>query len=332
MPELRLNVVTREWVIIATERAKRPIDFRNNKEKHHLPKYLSTCPFCPGNERKTPAELFRVPDGENWKIRVVSNKFPALSPVGEKVRREDGGLRKTVSGVGFHEVIIETPAHDLTTGLLDPVQLEGLIRTYKARFIGANSDRRIEHAMIFKNHGEGAGTSLTHSHSQMIATPIVPVQFRDRVQAALHYFDDTGECIICAVSKKDREDGSRIILDTDHFVTLIPYAALSPFHTWLFPKRHSASFASITEEEIKDLALHLKTILSKFHYGLDDPDYNYIIKSSRPRDEGNEYCHWYIGIIPRLVQAAGFELGSGMFINSSLPEKNAEFLRSVKIE
>src|SRR4030067_2477467 len=145
MPELRLNVVTREWVIIATERAKRPSDFRNNKEKHHLPRYLSTCPFCPGNERKTPAALFRVPDGEDWKIRVVSNKFPALSPVGEKVRREDGGLRKTVSGVGFHEVIIETPAHDLTTGLLGADQLENLIRTYRDRFTQGHLHSRIEH-------------------------------------------------------------------------------------------------------------------------------------------------------------------------------------------
>ena len=152
MSELRLNVVTREWVIIATDRAKRPSDFKNNKEKRHLSHYLSTCPFCPGNERKTPLELFRVPDGENWKIRVVSNKFPALSAIGEKTRHEDGGLRRTVTGVGFHEVIIETPAHDLTTGLLDAAQLEDLIRTYKARFIAANSDSRIEHAIIFKNH------------------------------------------------------------------------------------------------------------------------------------------------------------------------------------
>ena len=332
MSEIRLNVITREWVIIATERAKRPSDFKNNKDKNHLPHYLASCPFCPGNEHKTPPELFRIPDGENWKIRVVSNKFSALSPDGAKTRDEDGGLARTVSGVGFHEVIIETPAHDLTTGLLDAAQIEDLIRAYKARFTQAHSDSRIEHAIIFKNHGEASGTSLEHSHSQMIATPVVPIQFRDRVQAALHYFDDTGECIICAVSRKDREDGTRIILDTEHFVTLIPYAALSPFHTWLFPKRHSASFASINEEEIKDLAIHLKTILSKLHYGLDDPDYNYVIRSSRPRDIGNEYCHWYIGIIPKLTQAAGFELGSGMFINSSLPEKNAEFLRAVKVD
>jgi len=332
MSEIRYNVITREWVIIATERARRPSDFRNNRERGHLPHHLATCPFCPGNEHKTPPERYRVPDGENWKIRVVANKFAALSPEVTKTRHEDSGLSRAVSGTGIHEVIIETPAHDVTTGLLDVAQLEDLLKTYRARFIEAHRDSRIEHAIIFKNHGEGAGTSLEHPHSQLIATPVVPVQFRDRVQAAMHYFDNTGECVICAVSKKEREEASRVILDTAHFTTLIPYAALSPFHTWLFPKRHSASFSSITDEEIRDLASHLKTILSKFHYGLDDPDYNYVIKSSRPRDDANEYCHWYIGIIPRITMAAGFELGSGMFINSSIPEKNAEFLRSVKVE
>ncbi|HEY4706673.1 MAG TPA: galactose-1-phosphate uridylyltransferase [Thermodesulfobacteriota bacterium] len=331
MPELRLNVITREWVIIATERAKRPRDFRNNKERPHRPEYLSTCPFCPGNEHKTPAERFRVVQGDGWRIRVVANKFPALSIEGEKKRLSDG-IRRTIAGVGIHEVMVETPVHNLATALQPLSHLEDLIRVYKARFIEANQDPRTEHTIIFKNYGEGAGTSLEHPHSQIIATPVVPVQFRDRVQAALHYFDDTGECLVCSVLKKDSEDGSRVILDTEHFMTFIPYAALSPFHTWLFPKRHSASFASVTEEELKDLALHLKNILSKFHYGLDDPDYNYVIRSSRPQDNANVYCHWYLSIVPRITMAAGFELGSGMFINSSLPEKNAEYLRSIKTE
>ncbi|OGP19729.1 MAG: galactose-1-phosphate uridylyltransferase, partial [Deltaproteobacteria bacterium GWA2_55_10] len=245
MPELRLNVVTREWVIIATERAKRPRDFKNNKERPHRPEHLSTCPFCPGNEHKTPAERFRVVDGDGWRIRVVANKFPALSLEGEKKRLIDG-IKRTIAGVGIHEVMVETPVHNLTTALQPSVHLEDLIRVYKARFIEANRDPRVEHTIIFKNYGEASGTSLDHPHSQLIATPVVPVQFRDRVQAALHYFDDTGECLICSVLKKDREDGSRVILDTEHFMTFIPYAALSPFHTWVFPKRHSASFASVT--------------------------------------------------------------------------------------
>ncbi len=331
MPELRFNVVTREWVIIATERAKRPKDFSNNKERSHHPERLPSCPFCPGNEHKTPAERFRVPDGDAWKIRVVANKFPALSPEGEK-KRLGNGLRTAVTGVGVHEVIIETPVHNRYTALQDVADIEDLIRVYMARFVEANRDPRVEHAIIFKNHGEGAGTSLDHPHSQLIATPVVPVQFRDRVQAAMHYFDNTGECLVCSLLEKDMQDGTRIIYDTPHFLTFIPYAALSPFHTWIFPKRHSASFSTLTGEESRDLAAHLKNILSRFHYGLSDPDYNYVIRSSRPRDAGNEYCHWYMSIIPRLTTAAGFEMGSGMFINTSLPERNAEFLRSVRPE
>ncbi len=331
MPELRLNVVTREWVIIATERAKRPRDFRNSKERPHCPERLATCPFCPGNEHKTPGERFRVGDNDSWRIRVVANKFPALSLEGER-KRLLNGIRRTISGVGIHEVMVETPVHNLSTALQPLSHMEDLMRVYKARFIEANKDPRVEHAIIFKNYGEASGTSLEHPHSQLIATPVVPMQFRDRVQAALHYFDDTGECLICSVLAKDREEGSRVIFDTDHFTTFIPYAALSPFHTWVFPKRHSASFASVTEDEIKDLALHLKNILSKFHYGLDDPDYNYVIRSSRPQDQANVYCHWYLSVVPRITMAAGFELGSGMFINSSLPEKNAEYLRSVRTE
>lgn len=331
MPELRFNVVTREWVIIATERAKRPRDFSNHKETPLRPEHLPACPFCPGNEHKTPAERYRVPEGDAWKIRVVANKFPALSSEGEK-KRLGNGLRTAVTGVGVHEVIIETPLHNLDTGLQEKANIEELIGVYISRFVEANKDPRVEHAIIFKNHGEGAGTSLDHPHSQLIATPVVPVQFRDRVQAALHYFDDTGECLVCSVLKKDLQDGTRVIYDTRHFVTFIPYAALSPFHTWIFPKRHSASFSALTGEEVKDLAAHLKNILSRFHYGLANPDYNYVIRSSRPKDAANEYCHWYLSIVPRLSTAAGFEMGSGMFINTSLPERNAEYLRSIKPE
>lgn len=332
MPELRLNLVTREWVIIATERAKRPQDFKSSyTERPSQPPYLSTCPFCPGNERKTPEEHFRICEDSGWKIRAVSNKYPALSRTGDREWSADW-FKRSVTGVGVHEVIIESPRHNANIALMEPGHVQDIIRAYKDRFIEAHGDKRIEHVIIFKNHGEGAGTSLDHPHTQLIGTPVVPLQFRDRVQFAMHYFDDTGKCLICSVLKQDLEEGTRVIMDTEHFTTLIPYAALSPFHTWIFPKRHSASFSDVTDAELKDLAFHLKTILSKFYYGLENPDYNYVIRSSRPEDSRNEYCHWYLSIVPRLTKTAGFELGSGMFINTSIPEKSAEFIRSVKAE
>lgn len=327
MPELRLNLVTREWVIIATERAKRPEDFEREKSPRTLPSHLTTCPFCPGNEAKTPQERIRLDGSDGWKIRVVDNKFPALSNVGEKKRtREDN--RRLVTGVGVHDVIIESPLHNTSPALMDLEDVGDMINIYRNRFLDAYNDPRVEHVIIFRNHGERAGTSLEHPHSQLIATPVVPVQFRDRIEAALHYFDDTGSCLMCDLAKSELKEGTRVVNDTEHFVTFVPYAALSPFHTWIFPKRHSASFSGITEEEIKDFAFHLKTLLAKFYHGVGDPDYNYVIRSSRPRDAENEYCHWYLSVVPRLTMTAGFELGSGMYINVCLPEECAEFLKS----
>ena len=331
MSELRLNLVTREWVVIATERAKRPADYANSKAfKPPLPDHISSCPFCPDNEHRTPKERYRLPDDGSWRVRVVENKYPALT--GGEVSRAVNGIRRSVTGVGIHEVIIESRLHNISTALMELAHLQDVIRTYRERFILAHGDPRVDHVIIFKNHGEGAGTSLEHTHSQLIATPVVPVQFRERVWAAQQFFDNAGECLMCTILRQEREEGVRVILDTEHFLTFIPYAALSPFHTWIFPKRHSASFSTISDEEIKDLAFHMKTFLSKCFYGLENPDYNYVIKSSRPRDRENEYCHWYLSVVPRVVETAGFEIGTGMFINTSVPERSAEFIRGVPVE
>ncbi len=331
MTELRLNPVTREWVIIAKERAKRPEEFRRPERVRRLPPRVAGCPFCPGNEHKTPTERFRLTIDDKWTIRVVDNKFPALEREGN-IERSSYGLRRRVTGVGIHEVIIETPVHNRSPALMDTARVEDLIVTYRDRFIHAHRDPHVEHVIIFKNHGEGAGTSLLHPHSQLIGTPVVPVRFRERVDAAMHYFDDTGRCLICDIIRSELDEGVRVVIDSEHFTTFIPYAALSPFHTWIMPKRHSASFSSITAEEAGDLARHLKTILSKYYHGLDDPDYNYVIRSSRPKDADNEYCHWYMSLVPRVARTAGFELGSGMFINTSLPEESAGYLRSVTVK
>lgn len=330
MPELRLNLVTREWVIIATERAKRPVDFIDRRDRRSALQHLTTCPFCPGNERRTPMEHFRLSENGSWRIRVVANRYPALAAEGDRKRTIES-FKRSVTGVGRHEIIIESPSHNLNIPSFDLKHIEELIQIYKGRFIEAHSDPRVEHVIIFKNHGEGAGTSLEHPHTQLVAVPVVPIQFRDRVQSMMYFFDDTGECLLCSIIKKEREEKVRVILETEHFITFIPYAALSPFHTWIFPKRHSASFSEITEDEINEMAYHIKTLLAKFQSGLEDPDYNYVIRSSRPSDAANEYCHWYMSVVPRITKAAGFELGSGMYINTALPEESAGFLRSIQV-
>jgi len=316
MPELRQNIITREWVIIAKERARRPDEFvRPKKDTEPLPAFDPGCPFCPGNESMSAAETYRVADREGWKVRVIGNKFPALSQEGDRIRRIDGVFR-SMSGVGFHEVVIENRRHDLS-----PAQ----------RYIHMRKDPRVEAIIIFKNHGQSAGTSLVHPHSQIAATPIVPTQIRHRMDEAIRFFDETGECVFCTTLRRELADRHRIIASTDSFVAFIPYAALSPFHLWIFPVRHCSSFDEIEEYEVTDLAATLQTVLGKLYYGLNDPDYNFSIRSIPAREGQREYFHWYLTVIPRIVRTAGFEIGSGMYINTALPEESARFLREVKL-
>lgn len=329
MSELRLNLVTREWVIIATERAKRPEEFRRTRNKKNLPEYLDTCPFCPGNEQRTPDEIMRTSDGDRWKIRVTPNKFAALS-ADVKRERKNEGRRHFITGFGKHEVIVESPVHNMSIASMPVGDIADLLRTYRERFDAIYQEPGIEHVIIFKNYGEGAGTSLLHPHSQIIGTPVTPLQVRHRIEEGMRYFDNTGGCLMCASLNDEITDGRRIILNTGHFVTFVPFAALSPFHTWIFPKRHCATFSSLSEGEVGDLAYHLKTILQKLYVGLEDPDFNFSIRSENPKECESEYFHWYISLVPRLTQTAGFELGSGMYINTSIPEESADFLRKIE--
>ena len=332
MPELRHNVLTREWVIIATERAKRPEDFiKKKKDKKVIPAHVPNCPFCPGNEKMTPPETYVVKDGNGWRVRVTPNKFAALAYEGER-RRSIQGIRRTITGVGIHEVIVETPDHSKTTALLADRDVETLVQTYLHRFKFASADPRVEQVTIFKNHGEAAGTSLEHPHSQMIAAPVITSLLRDRLINALKHFDEFGECIFCRVLDQELKESTRVVVETPHFVSFVQYAALTPFSLLIMPRRHMACFAEINEAEMADLARNLRRTLAKLYYGLEDPDFNYVIRTAPLEYNGVRYYHWYLSIIPRLTKTAGFELGSGMFINVSLPEENASFLRGVKTE
>ncbi len=326
MSELRLNLITREWVVIATERAKRPHEFHHEITAQLPEPYVADCPFCPGHEEQTPDEILRFPQNQAWQVRVVPNKFSSLS-TNTVPQRTNEGRYHSVAGYGQHEVVIESARHNEYIAHQSLEAITQLIHIYKARFLSMHQDPAIEHVTIFKNHGEDAGTSLQHPHSQIIGTPITPIQIRDRIDAGRSYFDETGQCLMCATLTDEFVDGLRVVLDTTHFLTFIPYASLSPFHTWIFPKRHTASFGDITDTEAEELALHLKNILEKLHVGLNNPSYNFVIRSESPRACNSEFFHWYISIVPRLSRPAGFELGSGMYINSAIPEDSAAFLR-----
>ncbi|HJT00007.1 MAG TPA: galactose-1-phosphate uridylyltransferase [Terriglobales bacterium] len=333
MPELRQNRFTKEWVIIATERAKRPQDMVVPRAPRHLPSFDPKCPFCPGNEKSTPPEVLRVPaaGGGQWLVRVVPNKFAALQPDLTPQRVVERSHR-TVGGFGFHEVIIETPDHAQVTALMADQQVASVLRVLKARCTDLSLDSRVANVTIFKNHGADAGTSLEHPHCQLIATPVISSQVRSRLYEALRHYDEFGECIFCSAVQEELQDQSRLVETTDHFVALEPFASYTPFCTHIYPRRHMANFADISAEEISDLAHVLRRVLAKLYYGLHDPDFNFTIRSAPAECSGVKYYHWYVSIIPRLTRVAGFELGSGMYINTVLPEAAAEFLCEVNVE
>lgn len=332
MPELRQDPTTKEWIIIATERAKRPHDFRRNQEKEALPLYDETCPFCPGNEAKTPKEVLAYreagsADSRGWRVRVIPNKFAALVPEGETTRRLLGNFFRQMDGVGYHEVIVETPAHNRVIPEMQQSEVEEILRAYRERHLALRDDRRVRYILIFKNHGEAAGTSLAHPHSQLAATPVVPANLRNKYDEAIRYYDATGRCIYCDVLDAELASGERIVLETKHFAVFHPFASQTPFETWIVPKRHCPSFAQITPEETCDLAAVLKDVLARLAHALNDPDYNYVINSAPVGGEDEEFHLWHIQILPRLTRIAGFELGSGMRINIAKPEDTARFLR-----
>ena len=332
MPELRQNFLTKEWVIIATERAKRPEDLVAHRAAKQVEPFVKTCPFCPGNEDQTPPEVLRTPTGNGvWRVRVIPNRFAALNKDVEPTRTIHRS-RRTINGFGVHDVIVETPDHSQFMPLMTDARVADVLRIYKTRYTELSHDPRIAHITMFKNHGRDAGTSLEHPHSQLIATPVISHQVRERFQHALSHYDEYGECMFCQMIAEELQEEARIVMTTEHFVALELFASATPFCTHIYPKRHMASFGDISAAEITDLSHVLRTVLAKLYHGLDNPDFNYTIRSAPADAVGVKYFHWYVSIIPRLTRVAGFELGSGMFINSVLPEAAAEFLRSVQLE
>jgi UDPglucose--hexose-1-phosphate uridylyltransferase len=333
MPELRQNYFTKEWVVIATERAKRPEELKLKREPKVIPERVPSCPFCPGNENLTPPEVMRAAAsaGDGWQVRVIPNKFSALAREVEPQRKVQR-LRRTIDGFGVHDVIVETPDHSEVMAEMSDAHVANILRVYKARYDELSLDPRIAHVTIFKNHGVDAGTSLEHPHSQLIAAPVISQQVRQRFEEAMRHFDDFGVCVFCQTIQEELADQSRLVMVNEHFVAMEPFASPTPFCTHIYPRRHMASFGDISGSEIADLARMLRSVLGKLYYGLQNPDFNYTIRTAPAELVGAKYFHWYLSIIPRLTRVAGFELGSGMFINTVLPEAAAEFLRNVKVE
>jgi UDPglucose--hexose-1-phosphate uridylyltransferase len=331
MPEFRQNMLTNEWVIIATERAKRPEDFKKKESgKPPLPEFNGSCPFCPGNEDQTPPATHVLNRNGNWAVRVVPNKFAALQGDIPFQPKRVGRFLKAF-GYGIAEVIIETPRHNLTLTKMDNASVEDVIKVYRLRYLSVAKEKQICLINIFRNYGVRAGTSLEHPHTQLIATPIIPPHVRNPVERAVRYNDTHGRCIYCDMLAEEIRRQERLIAETDYFVAYAPYASRTPFEVRIMPKKHQASFADIGSKEISDFAAFLKNILIRIHIGLNDPDYNFIIRSAPVGDENARYFHWYMLIIPRLTTQAGFEIGTGIYINITYPEHCAEFLKSINV-
>jgi len=331
MSELRKDPVIGRWVIIASERAKRPTDFFVEAPKPPSPGF---CPFCPGNEDKTPKELlaYQYPIESNpdsrWWLRVVPNKFPALVKAGDLEKSRDGIFEK-LSGIGAHEVIIETPDHQSSMADFDLAQIEEVLKAYKERILDLKKDERFQYIMIFKNHGKQAGASLDHSHSQLIALPIVPKRVNEEIEGSLRYHRIHNRCVYCDMIQQEKASDLRIVHENKTFVCLNPYASRFPFEMWILPKAHQSHFEKTPSETIAGFAEILSHSLKRIKTVLSNPSYNYMLHTG-PCGEAGDYphYHWHLEITPKLTQVAGFEWGTGFYINPMPPEKAAEYLRN----
>ena len=339
MPELRKDPIIGRWVIISTERSKRPTDFYYAPEKQDT----RSCPFCDGNEGMTPPEIFAFrkkdtkPDTKGWDVRVVANKYPALRIEGE-TEKMGIGMFDRMNGIGAHEVIIENPNHDIPLEDLPLDHATKVFETYKLRTIDLSKDKRFRYILVFKNVGQQAGASLSHPHSQLIATPITPKRVAEELNGAQEYYTYKDRCVYCDIMREEQNQKERIVYENDSFFAFCPFASRFPFEVWVLPKKHSPDYTTISPEETKLLAETMQQILKRMAKALNKPQYNYILHTVPimwPRkgywDTIEHDFHWHIEIMPKLTRVAGFEWGTGFYINPTVPEEAAKYLRELKI-
>ncbi len=341
MSRLRKDPIVGRWIIISTERPKKPEDYHTEEPEDDVTP--AECPFCGGNEAKTPHEIasFRTdktaPDGSGWWVRVIPSKFPVLHVEGS-LEREGSGIYDWMNGVGAHEYIIETPEHARRLEELSESQVEKVLWAYRDRILDLERDERLRYVLVLKNQGFEAGSALNHSHSQIIATPVIPKRVKEKLDGAKSYYDYKERCIFCDMVRQELADGARVVEESRHFLVFTPFAARFPFETWVYPKKHSCTYSDITKEEMMDFGRTLKNTLLRLSRTLDNAPYNYILYTAPNRLPRHGYWHtlsedfhWHLEIMPRLTRTAGFEWGSGFYINPTPPEDAAKYLREVKL-
>lgn len=331
MSELRKDPITGRWVIIATERARRPGDFVRPRAVHAP----GLCPLCPGQEALTPPEIYAARpagtarDTPGWHVRVVPNKAPALRVEGE-LSREGEGLYDRMQGIGAHEVVIETPRHVASLAELSVEEVEEVLVAWHIRIRDLAQDQRLRSILAFKNQGTEAGATLEHSHSQLIALPIVPLTLREELDGARAHFEAKERCIYCDIVRQERKDQVRLVTENELAVALAPWASRGPFETWVLPRRHLSHFEQDSRQTLRGVAEVLRSTLRRIDVALEQPAYNLMLHSAPLREQGSPHYHWHLEILPAVTRFAGFEWGSGFQINPVAPEEAAAFLRKVE--
>ena len=337
MGELRKDPILGRWVIIATERSKRPSAFNKQEDDEDD---IKNCPFCEGREAMTPPEIYSLrdphtsPNTPGWRVRVVPNKFPACG-IDADLKKRGVGMYDMMTNFGAHEVIIETPQHDKEMRDRTPDEIAEVITILQNRVEDLHGDKRLRYVLLFKNKGKSAGASLIHPHHQLIALPITPKRVREELRGVESYFKLKERCIFCDLIEQEISSPQRVIYQNDGFIIFCPYASRFPFEVWIVPKDHSIDFyGKKAREKVTFLADALKKILLKYHRVLHNPPYNYIVHAAPNRFPRGGYWHtieqdfhWHIELWPKLTQVAGFEWGSGFYINPVSPELAAEYLR-----
>ena len=333
MPELRKDPITGRWVVVSTERQKRPNDFILHKAsvigREH-------CPFCPGHEAMTPPEVLAYrpggsgANGPGWDLRVVPNMYPALRVEGT-LDREGEGMFDRMSGIGAHEVVIEHPDHDKTFATMTEPEIARVLSAFRDRVHDLKNDFRFRYILLFKNQGAAAGATLEHGHSQLIALPIVPNFIREEIEGARRHFQDKERCVFCDVIHQETSAGRRVIHENNEFVSIAPYASRVPFETWVLPRSHASRFEDAPPNVLASLAGMLKSVVARMNQALETPPYNLIIHSGPLSEDTSPFFHWHVELMPRVSRVAGFEWGSGFYINPTSPEEAAEVLRNVRL-
>jgi UDPglucose--hexose-1-phosphate uridylyltransferase len=335
MGQLRLDPMTARWVIISNERDLGPDGYEIESPRIDGE---GKCPFCLGNESLTPPEVDAdrgpdtAPDTPGWTTRTVPNKFPALKNE-PGLDRTGVGMFDMMNGVGEHEVIVEDVDHNKQLADLDVEQIKKIINVYKRRSIELGKDDRFKYVLIFKNYGLAAGASLEHSHTQLISLPVVPKRVMEELECAQKYYDYKERCVFCDIARQEMEYRHREVCENDDFIAFCPFASRSPFEIFIVPRQHQAYFTDINDKQIDGFARILKEILMRIRQALKNPPYNFIIHTT-PLNGNNDLqgCyHWHVEVMPKLSKIAGFEWGSGFYINSTSPETASKYLREVKI-